>query len=285
MRQFFGIPILILLIISGMGVSKGQTYSFEKVPTQDGEVNLSVRQVIQDHNGFLWIATFSGLYKYEGDEFILKHDFLNEEQINSDVTSLVLDTENNIWIGTNNGLSKYNPVTEQIETYFHNEKDTNSVGSDKIRSLGLDSGGNLLIGTFNAGLCQYDIKSKVFSKIKIEGKNGMNPVHIRTILSEKNGKIWIGTLNDGLYCFTKSGSKVDSVCNFRIEDPEHYITNNNVYSIFKDTDGSIAACTKDGLNIYREQTYQFENIRTSEFTNYSLTNFFRTILRDNQGKL
>lgn len=285
MKRLFCISILILLSFLGIVVSNAQTYSFEKVPTQDGEVNLSVRQVIQDHNGFLWIATFSGLYKYEGDEFIVKHDFIRNEQINSDVTSLILDTDNNIWIGTNNGLSKYNPVSEKIVTYYHNEKDSNSVGSDKIRSLGLDNSGRLLIGTYNDGLYIYDANTDAFSKIEFEGKNVLPPVHIRSILTEENGKIWIGTLNDGLYCFTKSGSKVDSVCNFRNEDPEHYLSHNNVYFIFKDNDGTIAACTKDGLNIYNTQAKGFETIRTSEFTNYSLTNFFRTILRDNSGKL
>lgn len=285
MKRLYCISILILLPFFGIVVSNAQTFSFEKVPTQDGEVNLSVRQVIQDHNGFLWIATFSGLYKYEGDEFIVKHDFIHDEQINSDVTSLLLDTDNNIWIGTNNGLSKYNPVTEKIITYFHNEKDSNSIGSDKIRSLSLDNSGRLLIGTFNAGLNIYDANTDAFSKINFEGKNVLSPVHIRSILTEENGKIWIGTLNDGLYCFTKTGSKVDSVCNFRNENPEHYLSNNNVYYIFKDNDGTIAACTKDGLDIYNAQANRFKNLKTEEFTNYRLTNFFRTILRDKSGKL
>ena len=70
-------------------ISAGQTRSFDRVPTQDGEVNLSVRQLIQDHTGFLWIATFSGLYKYEGDENIKKLNFIDDEQINSDVTLLL----------------------------------------------------------------------------------------------------------------------------------------------------------------------------------------------------
>ncbi len=276
--------IFSLMVVTGVARLTAQTYSFDKVPTQDGIVNLSVRQIIQDHNGFLWIATFSGLYKYEGDEFIVKHDFLHDE-INPDVTSLILDADNNIWIGTNNGLSKYNPFTEKIITYYHNEKDPNSVGSDKIRCLGIDNSGRIIVGTFDAGLYIHDSVSDSFSKIDFAGKNVLPPVHVRSILTEENGKIWIGTLNDGLYCFTHSGSKVDSVCNFRNEDPEYHLSNNNVYYIFKDKDGTIAACTKDGINIYNTQTAGFEIIRTSESTNYSLTNFFRTIFRDNGGKL
>ena len=136
MTRLFFLIFLILLTFLGTTLCSAQTHSFDIVPTQDGEVNLSVRQVIQDNNGFLWVATFSGLYKYQGDEYIIKHNFLNDEQINSDVTSLLQDGDNNIWIGTNDGLSKYNPVTEKIITYYHDEKDSSSVGSSKIRSQG-----------------------------------------------------------------------------------------------------------------------------------------------------
>lgn len=265
--------------------SAAQRHSFEKIPTEEGEVNLSVRQIIQDHNGFLWIATFSGLYKYEGDEYILKHDFINDEQINSDVTALLLDPENNIWIGTNNGLSKYNPVTEKIITYFNDNKNSGSIGSDKIRSLGLDKTGRILIGTFNSGIYFYNSVSDNFTRIDFSNSNVQSPLHIKTILPDENGTIWIGTLNDGLYCFTLSGNKADSVCNFRSENQIHNLSNNHVYCIYKDIDGTIVAGTKDGLNIYNPLINEFSRIESKVFSNFSLTNFFRCIFRDNSGKL
>jgi signal transduction histidine kinase/ligand-binding sensor domain-containing protein/DNA-binding response OmpR family regulator len=285
MTRLFFLIFPILLTFLGTTLCSAQTRSFDKVPTQDGEVNLSVRQVIQDHNGFLWIATFSGLYKYEGDEYIRKYNFINDEQINSDVTALLLDPDNNIWIGTNNGLSKYNPETEKIITYYHDEKDSSSVGSNKIRSLGMDKSGRLLIGTFDAGLYFYNSETDTFSKIEFNSSKVQPPVYIRTILTEDSGKTWIGTLNDGLYCCTWSGSKIDSVCNYRRDDPIHQLSNNSVYCLFKDKDGTIVAGTKNGLNIYDPKTNSFEKIISLEFSNFDLTNFFRTILRDNSGKL
>ncbi|NQU51443.1 MAG: response regulator, partial [Bacteroidetes bacterium] len=283
MKRYCFLLFLILTTFIGTTLCNAQTNSFDKVPTQDGEVNLSVRQVIQDNNGFLWVATFSGLYKYEGDEYIIKHNFINDEQINSDITALLQDHDNNIWIGTNDGLSKYNPVTEKNITYYHNEKDSNSIGSNKIRSLGMDKTGRLLIGTFNAGLYFYDSDSDTFSKIELGSSNFQSNTAIRSILTEDNGKIWIGTSNAGLYCFSWSGSKIDSVCNFRRDDSIHQLSNNTVYPIFKDKDGTIVAGTREGLNIYNSKTNSFEKIRSLESSN--LTNFFRSILRDNSGRL
>ncbi|MEZ5104979.1 MAG: two-component regulator propeller domain-containing protein [Draconibacterium sp.] len=261
-----------------------QVHYFEKVPTKDGEVNLSVRQIIQDNSGFLWLATFSGLYRYEGDEFIIKHDFIKDEQINSDVTSLIVDKENKIWIGTNNGLSVYNPATEEIVTYLHDENISNSIGSNKIRSLGIDQSGQIYVGTFNAGLYLFHSESNGFLKVDF-GAGVKSPAYIRTMLFEGDGKLWIGTLNDGLYSLKLKGTNAESVCNFRNEDPKNKLSYNNVYCLFKDNDSTIVAGTKEGLSFYNSKTNTYIKTIVTEFTSFNLTNFFRSILRDNKGKL
>ena len=118
--------IFVSLVVLTIGIpySHAQELFFEKVLTRDGEANLSVRQIIQDKNGFLWLATFSGLYSYEGGENIIRHQFHNNVEINTDVTCLVQDFENNIWIGTDYGLSKYNLETEVLHTYYHDPGDS-----------------------------------------------------------------------------------------------------------------------------------------------------------------
>jgi ligand-binding sensor domain-containing protein len=55
--------------------SFAQVFHFDRVSAIDGESNLSVRKVVQDNKGFLWLATYNGLYMYEGGDFILKHSF------------------------------------------------------------------------------------------------------------------------------------------------------------------------------------------------------------------
>ena len=57
-----------LSVVASFLFSNGQQNNFDKIPTQQGEANLSVRQIIQDDSGILWMATFSGLYRYQGDE-------------------------------------------------------------------------------------------------------------------------------------------------------------------------------------------------------------------------
>ncbi len=282
---FLPVFIISLFILTCVDHAPAQTYSFDKIPTQEGEANLSVRQVIQDNNGFLWLATFSGLFRYEGDEYIIQQTFGDQTEINTDVTALLQDNTNNIWVGTNNGLSKYNPVTGKLTTYLNSRDNPASIGSNKIRSLGIDKSGHILIGTFDAGLYAYDATRDNFFKINLSGSNLQAPVHIRSIVFDENGKVWIGTFNDGLYCFNWSGAEVDSVCNFRYENPQYSLSHNNVYSVFRDADGTIVACTRNGLNIYDRATNSFEKVISAEKTNSNMANFYRTICRDKSGIL
>lgn len=258
---------------------------FSKIPTQEGDANLSVRQVIQDKQGFLWLATFSGLYRFEGDDYILYHRFRGKDEVNQDVTALLKDQNSNIWIGTNDGLFKYNPETDDLTRFFRNNDEPNSIGTNKIRSLAMDNMGRIWIGTYDMGMYLYDSKNDSFLKISFKEHTRFEPKYVKTIYAGDNSKIWFGTLNNGLYCFSYTNSETHSVLNFREENNDRKLSNNYVLEIFKDTDGTIAVGTRNGLNIFNSELGEFTDVSTEYFMPGSMTNFFRSIIRDRNGML
>lgn len=275
---------LLLLIFCALFAFSQQT-SFDKIPTQQGEANLSVRQIIQDDTGILWIATFSGLYRYQGDDFILQHEFNNSRQINNDVTCLLEDNNRNLWIGTNQGVSKYNLETGLLHTYEHQKENQGSLPSNKIRSLCGDDAGRIWIGTSNAGLSLYDNERDSFISIEFDSTKVIPPVYIKTIFDKGNGELWIGTLNDGLYCVKYTGDKVDSICNYRAENRDLNLSDNRVYCIYKDFDGQMIVGTRNGLNVYNPVSETFKQIIIHQVENESMVNFFRSVYRDKIGRL
>jgi len=79
----------------------GQQYSFRDYV--DGLGNLSVNCLLQDHSGFLWIGTESGLYQYDGSRF---WQFGLKEGLPSVfVRALSLDRDGRLWVGTRDGLA------------------------------------------------------------------------------------------------------------------------------------------------------------------------------------
>ncbi|MDX1406711.1 MAG: two-component regulator propeller domain-containing protein, partial [Saprospiraceae bacterium] len=77
----------------------------------------SVRLMAEDRDGFLWIGSTMGVYRYDG--IALKGYFQSADphSINENViTSLYRDADHAIWIGTSEGgLNKYDPVLDRFE--------------------------------------------------------------------------------------------------------------------------------------------------------------------------
>lgn len=71
----------------------------------------SVRALMQDKYGFLWIGTDEGLNRYDGTTVKLYR--LKDRGANEAISSLY-STLNKIWIGTDEGIYIYDYETEDI---------------------------------------------------------------------------------------------------------------------------------------------------------------------------
>ncbi|HET9824077.1 MAG TPA: two-component regulator propeller domain-containing protein, partial [Chitinophagaceae bacterium] len=98
-KRFF-IPLLALTLLISTATSAQQSI-FKTYTVSDGLVNNSVRRIFQDSKGFLWIATWEGLSKYDGNRFTnftesngLSHNLVN------DVVEL---SSGELYVAMNNG--------------------------------------------------------------------------------------------------------------------------------------------------------------------------------------
>ncbi len=51
------------------GVLRAQEYSFHYFGASEGLTNLTIREIHQDHSGFLWVSTENGIFRYDGERF------------------------------------------------------------------------------------------------------------------------------------------------------------------------------------------------------------------------
>ena len=61
--------LLFLLLILFYQVKAQETFEFERLDTSDGLSDNEVMCIHQDKEGFMWIGTFSGLNRYDGNSF------------------------------------------------------------------------------------------------------------------------------------------------------------------------------------------------------------------------
>ncbi|MBR5422250.1 MAG: HD domain-containing protein [Lachnospiraceae bacterium] len=95
--------------------------------------------VEEDGNGVLWIATYAGLYRYNGSEF----RYMNELSEVKNANCLYVDTEGRVWIGTNDsGVAVM--INERI---VNNYGTADGLPSESIRCICRNVDGNYYVGT------------------------------------------------------------------------------------------------------------------------------------------
>ena len=114
------IIIILLLNFSPFKNLNGQdNYYVKTFTTENGIPHNHVRAIAQDQQGFLWIATWDGLSRYDGYEF--KNYYHNPADSNSIAyficDNVIVDFENNVWVSGTEGVSKYNRERDNFQQF------------------------------------------------------------------------------------------------------------------------------------------------------------------------
>ena len=92
-------------------------YLSRTLDSEDGLEGTAANCVCEDSDGFLWFGAYTGLYRYDGNEF--KKYLINERAY--PVNDIVEDESGNLWIGTN-GEGIYRFDGENFTEYKLNEE-------------------------------------------------------------------------------------------------------------------------------------------------------------------
>ncbi|HWR33503.1 MAG TPA: two-component regulator propeller domain-containing protein, partial [Chitinophagaceae bacterium] len=115
------LKFLVVLFIPCHSISQvSESLHFDHLSTADGLSYDKVRSIVQDHTGFIWIATANGLNRYDGHRFkTFYSDFTDSSSLpDNRVVKLFTDSKKNLWICTRSGVSRYDPVSEKFENFF-----------------------------------------------------------------------------------------------------------------------------------------------------------------------
>lgn len=106
------------LLLAGPGTDAScQGYVLTHYNSRNGIGHDNVRTIATDSSGFIWLATWDGLTRYDGTDFVSYfHDPADTATIPYfSVSQVSIDKEDNLWISTDNGqLSLFNRTTEKF---------------------------------------------------------------------------------------------------------------------------------------------------------------------------
>lgn len=164
---------------------------FRHLSVQEGLSQVTVADIQQDKNGFIWFATQNGINRFDGYDFIqYKRDkqLTGSGPIGDYAYKLALDpNSSDIWVATSGGLSRYLYETDQFKHY-------ELIGADGERryivsTVLVDRFGQLWAGT-RQGLFRYDSSKDSFSPVKFDISAS---AWVLDIEQDKSGELLIAT--------------------------------------------------------------------------------------------
>lgn len=153
--------------------------------TEDGLPQNSVNAILQDDDGYLWLATYGGVVRFDGVRFS-RIPALEEKMLSLRILSLAKGKDGRIWLGTEgSGITKFEKGTVTNYTL------ADGLNDDVVLSLFEDQRGILWIGT-RQGINKFE-NGKIES-ISLHQKS----VWVTGIRGDSKGRVWF-TTTAGVY--------------------------------------------------------------------------------------
>ncbi len=189
--------VFISCLASGSIFSQPYPYKFNYLTVDEGLSHTDANDIAQDKQGFIWVATYFGLDRYDG--YSVKKFYNSNEPLNNAfknrVRCIYPDGNGNIWIGSEDGLQCFN---SKYEKYI----DLQTVKNEENPRFWkiFKPAGNFLYGLTGSRLRMYLIKDNFIKEQKLNIPQG---VVFSGIIPDQNGIFYLSS-NKGLWVLNRN---------------------------------------------------------------------------------
>jgi ligand-binding sensor domain-containing protein/serine phosphatase RsbU (regulator of sigma subunit) len=162
-----------------------------------------------------------------------------------------------MWVGTADGLNRFDGYNFMV--YKPTPGDSTSICGSSVRSICETSNGELWIST-RSGLCRYNRAANDFTNFPSFGDSDKGPISdaLTDIKEDKEGNLWIGTLESGISILNLKTLKFTHIIH-KDTDVEGALSGNDARGFSIGLDGHVWINTwSHGVNEYDPGTKKFK---------------------------
>ena len=224
-------------------------HSFTAVGVTNGLEARIVPSLLIDRDGFLWIGSREGLFRYDGYEpLAFLPDASDDGAISDvDVRCVYQDSGGTLWVGTySGGLNLYDATSGSFRHFRHDSADPASIINDSVIDIAEGPEGGLWVATA-MGLSRLDRASGRFQHFTRDPANqgALSSDQVSSLHRGESGRLWIGTIGGGVNLWQPEGRSFKHFDLAALTGGAAEL--NDIFSLHEDRRGQLWLGTRVGL--------------------------------------
>ncbi len=212
-RFFRVVTILAIIGLSMIGRAQLTTPHFKRLGQEEGLSQGTVRKIVQDGKGFIWIATISGLNRYDGYQFrtYKQDDEIPNSLMHNSIRALLCDRAGRLWVGHPTGLELMNSEDDGFKHYLHDPANMDSLSIGVVNVLAEGKDGHIWAGHIPLSVSRLNPETnqiKRYACTYLEGVPGAED-GVSTLFTDKEGIVWVGAMEGGLQYYNEANDRIE----------------------------------------------------------------------------
>ena len=212
-----------------------------------------IPSIVQDHQGFIWMATRDGLARYDGQQFkVFQPQTTARPSLSfAGIRQLTIDSRGRLWIlSEQSDIDLFDPRTETFVNVSRLAPFRQLLKRYAILSLLLDRQDRVWFGLqqkdqwIPAGIVCLDVLGRRFRRWYFPSSSGLSREPVRDLCQDQQGRIWIMSL-DGLYQLDEQRGRINAVA--QLGQAMKTYGERNINSIYAAPGGELLIGTQRGL--------------------------------------
>jgi ligand-binding sensor domain-containing protein len=166
----------------------------------------SIRYITVDDNNIVWIVSYYGIYRYDGN-MQLAFNESNHQLPDYSIYELLTDKSGNFWVAGSYGAA----FKTKDDRWTILDSASNVLTNFNIRSICVDSNNVKWIATVGGGIASFDGSKWTYYN---QQNSGIYSNFNKSIAADKSGNIWVGTYGKQVSRFDGKTWKTTDIYDF-----------------------------------------------------------------------
>ncbi len=179
--------VLVCSLSAQLAATASETrFVHESWTVENGLPVNAIQRVLRGQEGYLWLATWDGLVRFDGARFTVFNTGNSEALPSNRMADMLSDGRGSLWIRT-----EQDHLVRLRDNQFTHFDSSTGLPDRSVRSVFVDSTGTVLVGTSNGA---YQLVNDRFESMA----PGIVTGDVTALLHTAGGAVWVGTRSGSL---------------------------------------------------------------------------------------